>query len=45
MTTKEINEATVNLTKSWQETNKAIADNLVAAQERNREWLRRVAGL
>jgi hypothetical protein len=35
MTTKEINEATVNLTKSWQETNKAIADNLVAAQERN----------
>jgi hypothetical protein len=35
MTTEEINEATVNLTKSWQETNKAIADNLVAAQERN----------
>lgn len=35
MTSKEINEATVNLTKSWQETNKAIADSLVAAQERN----------
>jgi hypothetical protein len=35
MTTSKINEATVNLTKSWQETNKAIADSLVAAQERN----------
>ena len=35
MTTKEISEVTVNLTKSWQETNKAIVDSLAAAQERN----------
>jgi hypothetical protein len=35
MATKEINEATVNLTKSWQEANKAIADSVIAAQERN----------
>lgn len=35
MATKEISEATVNLTKSWQEANKAIADSIVAAQERN----------
>src|SRR6185312_171888 len=42
MTTEEINEATLNLTKSWQETNKAVADNLVAAQERNLRFVQSV---
>ena len=42
MTTKEISEATVNLTKSWQETNKTIADSLVATQERNLRFVQSV---
>ena len=42
MTTKEINEAAVNLTKSWQELNKAVADSLVAAQERNMRFAQSV---
>ena len=42
MTTKEINEAAVNLTKSWQEANKAIAEGVVAAQERNMRFAQSV---
>ncbi|HJT57377.1 MAG TPA: hypothetical protein VJ761_12830 [Ktedonobacteraceae bacterium] len=42
MPTKEINEATANLTKSWQETNKAIVDSVVAAQERNMRFFQSV---
>lgn len=42
MTTKEINEAAVNLTKSWQELNKAVADSFVAAQERNMRFAQSV---
>jgi polyhydroxyalkanoate synthesis regulator phasin len=42
MTTEEINEAAVNLTKSWQETNKVTADSLAAAQERNLRFVQSV---